>query len=569
MGAVLKTESLFDRGFAAHCRGDLGAAARAYVQVLRIAPRHLSTLKAYGVLLFSIGETERGIGMLQRATECAPRDAEAWSNYGNALRAVERHAESAEACRRAVELNPKDGTAHSNLAAALRCLGQLGPSLEHASLAVDHAPHLPESHINLAAGLQNLGETESALSVLLRASNVHASHDGLRQNLLFTSLYSDQLTDEQITGMHAAYGESLSRRPRPSMRSQCRNIGFVSGDFRKHPVGRFILSLLPNIDRSRHRVTLYANQHDSDDVSARLAENADRWRPVFGLSDEAAADQIMADEIDVLIDLSGHSAHNRMGVFALGPCAVQATWLGYSSTTGVPAMDWFIGDPVTNPAGTDHLSTERVARLPHAFLCDQPALPGEADPHEGLVFASFNNPAKVSPSCLALWAQVLKAHPGSLLKLKYGTFDDPFVRQVFTERLGELGVTADRLEFCGYQSREDHEAFFRGVDACLDTSPYTGATTTVDAMKAGVPVVTLAGRRYSSRMSASLLCASGLQEFVAESPEEFLVVARRIAENPNGARRRFHALSQSPVFQPTLFAAGLQDLIDSLWQDTP
>lgn len=569
MGAALNIDSLFNRGFAAHCRGDLSAAGNFYRQALRLAPRHLPTLKAYGVLLFATGETERGLAKLRQATEAAPGDAEAWSNYGNALRAVERHAESAEACRRAVELNPRDGTAHSNLAAALRCLGRLGPSLEHAQLGIEYAPQLPEAHVNLASGLQNLGETNCALAVLLRAVESHPRHAALRQSLLFTSLYSDQLSDEQITGMHHAYGATLPSGIRPPKRGRCRRVGLVSGDFRRHPVGRFIASLLPHLDRGRHQIALYSNSHEVDSVSEALASRADIWRPVFGQDDARVAHQVREDEIDVLIDLSGHSALNRMSLFALGPSAVQATWLGYSCTTGVPAIDWFIGDRVTNPKSTDSLYTERVARLPHAFLCDQPSEPKPVDGHKGIVFASFNNTAKISPSCLDLWATVLRETPGSILKLKYGTFDDPFVRQVLTERMGELGIPAERIEFYGYQSREDHEAFFAGVDACLDTSPYTGATTTVDALKAGVPVLTLAGRRYSSRMSASLLSACGRADFVVESPQEFLALARAVAENPSGARRRFHAVSESPVFRPSQFAADFQDLIDSLWAATP
>jgi predicted O-linked N-acetylglucosamine transferase (SPINDLY family) len=279
---------------------------------------------------------------------------------------------------------------------------------------------------------------------------------------------------------------------------------------------------------------------------------------------------VKQDQVDVLVDLSGHTARNRMGLFALGPCAVQATWLGYSSTTGIPAMDWFIGDAVTNPLDTEHLHTERVARLPHTFLCDDPSAPPEpADLRERIVFASFNNTAKISPSAVKLWANVLHRIPGSVLKLKYGTFDDPFVRQVFVERFAAEGVLPERIEFCGYQTKEAHEAFFRSVNVCLDTAPYTGATTTVDALRAGVPVVTLAGRRYSSRMSASLLHASGLGDLVCSSAEEFVAKAVDTARNFAGVKAKLAHIQESPVFRPSEFAFDLQNLVDSLWSATP
>lgn len=573
MGAATRLDTLFDRAFAHHCRGDFLRAARAYQELLRFAPAHSSALKAYGVLLFSTGNVEEGLDTLRRATEADPRDGEAWSNYGNALRAVERHPESAEACARAVRLNPSDGTAHSNLSAALRCLGRLSESLHHAERAVAHAPHLPESHLNLASGFQSLGETDIALGALAVAAQANPSHLATRQNLLFTSLYSDQLSDEEVTGMHRDLGDQMGCHLRPAKRSRCLRVGFVSGDFRKHPVGRFFASLLPRLDQGRHKVTLYANQHDTDSVSERLSAGCDQWRPVYGLDDAAVADLVRSDEIDVLVDLSGHSALNRMTLFAMRPCAVQATWLGYSSTTGIPSMDWFLGDQVTNPASHDHLCTERVGRFAETFLCDSPVsdIP-DAIPHEGVVFASFNNTSKMSPSCLGLWAEVLKAVPNSKLVLKYATLVDPSVQDHFASRFEAVGVRRDRLVFVGHQSPDEHREFFRTVDLCLDTSPYTGATTTMDALRGGAPVLTLAGGRYSSRMSASILTATGLPDLVTHQPEEFVREAVSLAEDTDGLRSLRQRVADlapvSPAFDPPRFAASLHDVLDEVWWST-
>ena len=567
MSAAVQIDSLFEKGFQAHVQGDLPRAIGLYQQVLRFSPAHSSTLKAFGVLAFSGGAVEKGLELLEAATRSDPNDAEAWSNLGNALRAIERHSESADACQKAVLLNPQDGTAHSNLAAALRCLGRLSESLHHAGLAVELVPQLAEAHINLASGFQNLGETDTALMALAQASQVNPTHVATRQNLLFTSLYSDQLADEEITQMHADFGAMFPTPIRPQKRKSCRNIGFVSGDFRKHPVGRFFSSLLPHIDRSRHKVTLYANMHDLDDVSIDLSKQCDRWRAVYGVDDKALAAMVQKDEIDVLVDLSGHSAQNRMTFFALGSCAVQATWLGYSSTTGMPGMDWFLGDAVTNPADHDHLYTEKVARVADAFLCDDPLgeIP-DAIPHEGIVFASFNNTAKFSPSCIDLWSRVLQAVPESTLILKYGTLADTSVQQVMKDRFKQHGIEESRLTFLGFQSHQEHRDFFRRVDLCLDTTPYTGATTTMDSLRGGGPVLTLAGRRYSSRMSASILSASGLDEFVVESEQDFVDTAVRIAKNPAVARAKVAKMAPtSPVFQPAKFATSLQDALDDIW----
>ena len=570
MSAALQIDTLFQQGFEAHCQGDFSRATSRYQQVLRYCPQHSAALKAFGVLAFSNGDIEKGLDLLTAATTSNPEDAEAWSNLGNALRCLERHSESVAACQKAVDLHPRDGNAHSNLSAALRCLGRLPESLHHAGLAVELVPQLPEAHINLASGFQSLGETDTALMALAQAAQISPTHNATRQNLLFTSLYSDQLADEDITQMHADFGATFAPPARPPKDKACRNIGFVSGDFRKHPVGRFFASLLPHLDRSRHTVTLYANMHDLDEVSLQLSSSCDRWRPIYGLDDHKVADQIRNDQIDVLIDLSGHSAHNRMSLFALGSCAVQATWLGYSSTTGMPGVDWFLGDKVTNPKNRDHLYTEKVARFSDAFLCDTPveSVP-EPEPHEGIVFASVNNTAKFSPSCIKLWSRVLHAVSNSHLILKYGTLSDPSVQEVIAARFKAEGIGPDRLAFFGFQTIEEHRRFFQKVDLCLDTGPYTGATTTMDALRGGAPVLTLAGNRYSSRMSASILVVTGLEELIAHTEEEFVQKAMALAQNPNAIRQKVAQLvPTSPVFAPERFAASLQGVVDAIWKQT-
>jgi predicted O-linked N-acetylglucosamine transferase (SPINDLY family) len=346
---------------------------------------------------------------------------------------------------------------------------------------------------------------------------------------------------------HAAFpgaGGRLLAASGPSDRRL--RVGYVSPDFVLHAVSFFILPILAAHDRNRWEVFCYSNARVADAVTGRIRGLAEHWRDIARLSDDAAAELIRRDGLDVLIDLAGHTAHNRLLVFARRPAPVQATWLGYPNTTGLPQIDYRLTDAVSDPPGTTEAwHSEKLWRLPGPFLCYEPpavapavnALP--ADPADGVTFACFNNLAKINPELVGLWARLLRDVPGSRLLLKSPGLADPPTVAAVRARFAAAGVAGDRIGCDGTRlSVADHLGLYRGVDVALDAHPYNGTTTTCEALLMGVPVVTLAGQVHAARVGASLLTHLGRSEWIAATADAYVEIARGLA----GDRSRLGAI---------------------------
>jgi predicted O-linked N-acetylglucosamine transferase (SPINDLY family) len=291
------------------------------------------------------------------------------------------------------------------------------------------------------------------------------------------------------------------------------------------------------------------------------------WRPIFGLSDHEVANLVAADEIDILVDLAGHSKGNRLGVFALQPAPTQVTWLGYPNTTGLKQIDFRLTDSFADPPGmTEHLYSERLIRLPRSFLCYEPAIstPEVVDlPGQPVVFCCFNNYPKIADTILALWARILHAVPEAILSLKCAQLGDLGVRTRLITRFAALGIDSAQLVISGFETnREEHLQRYGQCHIALDTFPYNGTTTTCEALWMGVPVVTLAGRSHVSRVGASIANNIGTPELVATSAEQYVDIALSLANDPvriqayrNTLRAR---LSRSPLMDAGSFTSDFE-----------
>jgi predicted O-linked N-acetylglucosamine transferase (SPINDLY family) len=312
-------------------------------------------------------------------------------------------------------------------------------------------------------------------------------------------------------------------------------IGYVSGDFRRHSVANFLFPLFENHDRSAVTVYCYNNNAWNDDVTERLCGVADHWRRISGLPDETVAVMIAEDGIDILVDLSGHTAHNRLSLFARQPAPVQVTWLGYPGSTGVEAIRYRLVDSITDPAGDgDGYYSETLIRLEHGFLCYAPLDPAPApamrSAGDQIRFGSFNNPAKLSSATLNLWSKLLQAVDRSELVLKGRSFADPAMRHMVLERFQKRGIAEERLVLLEHMAAPDrHMGAYGEMDIALDPFPYNGTTTTCEALWMGVPVITLLGDRHSSRVGASLLTRVGLQDLIATDEEDYIRLGAKLA----------------------------------------
>jgi predicted O-linked N-acetylglucosamine transferase (SPINDLY family) len=344
-------------------------------------------------------------------------------------------------------------------------------------------------------------------------------------------------------------------------------------------VGYFIEPVLAHHDHNRFEVFCYSNLQQEDNVSERLKSRANYWRRIIALSDEQATQKIRADQIDILIDLNGHTGSNRLLVFARKPAPVQVTWLGYPATTGLSTVDYRLTDGFADPVGmTEHLHSEKLIRLPECFSCyrppaDAPEVSGLPAREKGYVtFGSFNNQAKINREVMAVWAKILQAVPGARLTLKNAGLGSKIVQRKVRETFLGWGVEPDRIELLGHDPYESaHLERYRSIDIGLDPFPYNGATTTCEALWMGVPVVALAGQAHAGRVGVSQLSNLGLTELIGNTPEEYVAIATRWARDLErlsqlraGLRAR---LAASPLTDAPRFTQNLEQAYRAMWQD--
>ena len=477
--------------------------------------------------------------------------AESLSNLGNALFGQHKLEEAVAAYRQAIGIRPDFAGAHSNLGLVLTAQGKLDEAVAAYRQAIGIKPSLSQAFTNMLIGLN----------------------------------YDDKSTNEDLFAAHREWDERYGQRaPRFTAYTNDRDparrlrIGYLSPDFRQHSVAYFVEPLLQGHDRQKVEVFCYAEVTRPDLVTTRLQGLADHWLVTVGLSDEQLAERIRTDGIDILVDVAGHTAGNRLLVFARKPAPVQVTWLGYPNTTGLKAIDYRLVDAVTDPVGeADAWASETLVRLKDGFLCysgvrDGPEPTSAPCLRTGTVtFGSFNNPAKVSTATFDAWAKLLSRLPQARLLLKGRPFADAATRVLFLDRLGERGVSAERVELLAWQpDLAEHLALYHRVDIALDPFPYNGTTTTCEALWMGVPVITLRGHRHAGRVGASLLTQVGLTDLIADSTEEYVEIAVALAGNP-GRLDELHRLlrprvAASPLCDEGAFAAKIEAAFRTMWQ---
>ena len=354
-------------------------------------------------------------------------------------------------------------------------------------------------------------------------------------------------------------------------------IGFVSPDFRGHSVSYFARPFFDAFDRDRFDLVGYAHVIKEDNVTADLRSLATDWRDIVTWSDQRLADEVRKDRIDILIDLAGLTRDSRLLAFTARPAPIQMTYIGYPNTTGLPQIDYRITDWVADPEGMDDDDVETLIRMPGCFLCyavpnHAPAVePGPSEHRDHVTFGSFNNFAKVNDGVLELWANVLNAVPGSRLLLKATSSKDPEAQAIVRSGLEQHGVDPKRVSFAEYRSTPaSHLSIYNDVDIALDTFPYNGTTTTCEALWMGVPVVTLKGERHASRVGASLLRTVGLEACVAESPEDYVLTAKLMAEHRGILKTTRRTLREtvlrSPLCDNKAHTRTLEDAFRATWQ---
>jgi len=479
-------------------RGDLATVEEQCRGLLAESPGEFRAASLLGAILTDTGRADQALRFLEQA---ATHELMARYNLGIAYHAVGRLEDAAACFEDALRANPDWVDARNNLGSTLLDLGFARPAAEV-----------------LRESLKRPGLTPVVFS-----------------NLLMAMQYLPEVTRDEVAALHRSYGEALAAAhppmaPAPDRDAGPLRVGLVSGDFRHHPVGLLLEGLLPALRARGWWLCAYSNRPGlpGDPVPARLQTQVDQWVDISGTDDLSAARQVREDRIDVLIDLSGHTGHHRLGLFALKPAPTQLSWLGYGDSTGLATIDAVVSDAVSTPPGVDGEYVESLLRLPLPRLpFTAPAdAPPVSDPpcatDAPFTFGCFNTIAKLNPRVIAAWARILAAAPDSRLLLKGRQFDHAAARTAIIEGFASYGIPAERLVLEGYTRRADYYAAFHRVDVALDPFPFNGGMSTLDALWMGVPVLSLAGEGMWARQGAMILGALGLDDWLTDDLEAYV-----------------------------------------------
>ena len=579
-------EAHYNLGVMLKNAGRFEEAVASYRRALKIRPDSADTHINLGIALKGLGRLEDALASYRKAVEIKPDYVLAYYNLGNTQKDLGQLNDAVASYRRAIEIKPDFAGAHNNLGGVLKDLGKLDAALASYRRALELNPDIAEAHNNLGGVFKDFGQVDAALASYRRALELKPDFDEAYSNLLFLYAYQGLIGPGEYLAQarnweqacipaqvrQEARHRAFQRLPLPGRRLR---VGYVSGDYRQHAVSYFIEQLFAHHDRARVELYAYSTQGKRDAVTDRLQALAEHWVQCAAISDDAIRERIEADGIDVLIDLSGHSAHNRLGVFARRAAPVQAYYLGYFASTGLTEMDYWIGDEFLTPPETDSHFSEQVWRLPRISWSydakNAPAPTWHPDPGGAVWIGSFNNLGKLKPATLALWAQVLHALPEGRLLLKTKELADAGNRQRILDAMANHGIQPERIELQDRSVTPDwsaHMAYYNRLDIALDpVGAMGGVTTTCDTLWMAVPVITMQGDRVASRATAAILGAIGHAEWVARSEAEYIDKVVSLARDVQQRKTLRSAQRQRMIDSPLCDAKGLALSLENAYEE--
>jgi protein O-GlcNAc transferase len=565
--------------------GNLEEAVDGYQRTLMLQTEFVDAHYNLGNALRDLGDRQRAIEQFNRVIELQPGHVGALLHLGNLLRDMGRLDEAIARYRQILTMDRNCAEAHGNLGVAFNELGCRDEAIESIRRAIELAPNATYNHSNLALALQSLGQLDEAFDEYRQAVALAPDQAGLHSNLLYALHYHPSTGAESLFREHQTWGQrhadsltsssvphALDRSPGGRLR-----VGYVSPNFKAHAVNFFFEPILAAHDRERFEIVCYSDTTVEDETTRRLRDYASIWRSSLALSNEQLAGQIRQDNIDILVDLTGHiSGGLRLLAFARKPAPIQVTYLGYQNTTGMQAMDYRLTDEWSDPAGkTEHLHTEKLVRLPNACFCylpspDAPRItPLPAETAGRITFGSFNYFAKVTPEVLETWAKLMSRVPQSRLVILADMAIS--LRARLADSFAQLGIGTERLELVHRLPRIKYLELINRVDIALDPFPFNGHTTTCDCLWQGVPVVTLSGHTYVSRFGSSGHRVLGLASLVAQQPQQYVDIAASLACDLSGLaamraqlRDRMRA---SPLLDARTFTSNLESEYLRMWHE--
>ena len=524
---------------------DNRTALRHFQELVRLAPDFSEGRLLLGMIHGELGQHDEAIACLLGVLAEFPDLAEVHHRLGQLFADKQCYKEAYNEYQQVLRIEPDHLGVLCSLGVLLTATGHISDARSVLLQALERDPD-SVNVINNLGRICGVGKSAESLQWYQRGLDIDPENMSLTSNYLYQLNYTADLTPEYIADKYKVYAprcyyprKKWQRPARIRGQNQPVRIGYLSADLYAHSVAFFLEPILQYHDHSRFEIYCYSNRTVEDETTGRLKMLSTAWRVVYGLADEQVAELIAADGIDILVDLSGHTAGNRLGVLVYRPAPVQASWIGHPNTTGLSQVDYYLTDPLCDPPGTtEHLFSEKLLRLPRVFSCYLPPMtfPVVAPPPVCkcgyITFGCFNSIAKINEPLISWWAALLTRVPQSRLLIKGPKLDDQQIRQQLTDLFERNGISSDRIGLFGLTgTRDEHLALYSRVDIALDTYPYNGTTTTCESLWMGVPVVTLAGKTHVSRVGLSFLDAIGCHEFVADNPEGYIAKAALLAND--------------------------------------
>lgn len=617
MTKIETLETLEKQAAQAHAGGNLEQALHYYEQVLRIIPTNISCLLHYSEILFGMNRLGEASQHLRTVVAAQPDNVMALSNLGYVLHLLGEGLEAEKICNLALQYDHRFAAAHCNLGIILlgkddynqaeqsfqkgidldplfsRCwtnlaiiykkTGRLTEALNAGKKALHLDPSLVEGYCNQGISLLEAMRHDEAIELFRTGAALNPHYPAVQSNMLMGLQYVPGKSSKELQGAAAMFTtgieplEPLSIQNSRTASANRLRIGYMSGDFYRHPVGWFLLRILAAHDRNRVEIFCYDTGGMDDNITCELREQADHWHLVQNKTTHEGARLIAEHGIDVLVDLAGHTAGNRLDIFAMKPAAVQISWLGYFASTGLKTMDYVLLGKDQAPPGSQSYFTEKLHRLSHCQFCYSPpdySPPVQDSPHvkKGMItFGCFNNSAKLNYDVFALWCQILHNVPGSRLILKWLSFQDRQFCSKVVNIFSRAGIHPDRLELRGASPHVEMLDQYGDIDIALDPFPFSGALTSCEALWMGVPVVTFAQQRPVSRQSLAVLKAIGLDSLTGYTPRDYLRISKDLAQNSdllvslrNSLRQK---LEQSTLWSGDGLARELEDAYHALHRE--
>lgn len=558
-------------------------ALESYDRALAIDANLAEAHNGRGAALCRLRNYDEALASLNRALSIKPDYAAALANRAVALRELRRFDEAMADCNRAVALAPDDVNGWLWRANVLLQTQQIAQALADCERALAIAPDSDQAHLVLGLCLARLGRVDEALASFDRALDIRPDLQSAISSKIFTLDFVADASVEQHQQARQVWWERIGAKIASETAARHDNsrdpnrrlvLGYVSSDFNAHSAAFIFKPVLQHHDRAQFEIVCYSCSSKVDATTGEFEGTADRWRDAAQWTDDRLAAQIRADKVDILIDLSGHTRGNRLGVFARKPAPIQVHGWGHGTGTGLPTIDYLFSDPVAIPVAVRHLFAETVVDLPcFVTLAPLPGgiarAPAPALSNGFVTFGVFNRISKISDEAAAVWSRILARVPGSRLLIKDVALDDRLVRDKLLARFAACGLPADRVDLLGATLRGEHLASFSRIDIALDPFPQNGGVSTLEALQMGVPVVAKLGNSLPSRAAGAILAALGLPDWIADSDEAYIDIATsraaRIGDLDQLRRELPGQINAAAAGNPVSYARAVDEAYRAMW----